>query len=119
MKCKYNDCGWCYCKTGKSNDDNGQCNKPEDCEENTKEVNMTLNIPETFCWSTDYDHTNNETTMCEFLDYYLPDEYTITFVDGTYAEIISSENKMYAVHASGNGDFNNHKVDFEEIYGEV
>jgi len=22
MKCKYNDCGWCYCGSGKSNDDN-------------------------------------------------------------------------------------------------
>ena len=33
MKCKFNDCGWCYCESGKSNDDNGACNKPEDCEE--------------------------------------------------------------------------------------
>ena len=30
---------------------------------------MIVNIPETFYWSTDYDHANNETTMCEFLDY--------------------------------------------------
>lgn len=37
MKCKYDDCGWCYCKSGKSNDNNGQCNKPEDCEENKED----------------------------------------------------------------------------------
>ena len=33
MKCKFNDCGWCYCESGKSNDDNGACNNPEDCDE--------------------------------------------------------------------------------------
>ena len=33
MKCKFNDCGWCYCKSGKSNDNNGACNRPEDCDE--------------------------------------------------------------------------------------
>ena len=33
MKCKFNDCGWCYCKSGTSNDENGSCNKQEDCDE--------------------------------------------------------------------------------------
>lgn len=77
-----------------------------------------LNIPDTYYWKTDYEHINNIETMSEFLNYILPDDYEVYFVDGTYAEIISSENKMYAVHASGNGDFNNHKVDFEQIYEE-
>ena len=76
---------------------------------------MTVNIPETFYWSTDYDHDDNETTMCEFLDYYLPEEYAVTFVDGTYVEIISPDGVEYGVHASGNGDFYNHKIEFEEI----
>lgn len=76
---------------------------------------MPVNIPETFYWSTDYDHDDNETTMCEFLDYYLPEEYTVTFVDGTYVEIISPDCVEYGVHASGNGDFYNHKIEFEEI----
>lgn len=26
MKCKFNDCGWCYCESG-------ACNKPEECDE--------------------------------------------------------------------------------------
>lgn len=76
---------------------------------------MPVSIPETFYWSTDYDHANNETTMYEFLDYYLPEEYTVTFVDGTYAEIVSPDRIEYCVHASGNGDFYNHKIEFEEI----
>ena len=33
MKCKFNDCGWCYCKSGKSNDSSGACNKPKECDE--------------------------------------------------------------------------------------
>ena len=34
MRCKWWDCGWCYAPDGKqSNDDNGQCNKPEQCKE--------------------------------------------------------------------------------------
>ena len=74
-----------------------------------------LNIPNTFYWKTDYEHAINETTMCEFLDYYLPEEYTVTFVDGTYAEVISPDGVEYGVHASGNGDFYNHKITFEEI----
>ena len=78
--------------------------------------NMTVNIPETFYWSTYYDHTNNETTMYEFLDCYLPDGYIVTFVDGTYAEITKEgTTETYGVHASGNGDFYNHKIEFEEI----
>ena len=77
--------------------------------------NMAVNIPETFYWSTDHVHHNNEQTLGEFLYTILPEEYTITFVDGTYAEIISPDGIEYGVHASGNGDFYNHKIEFEEI----
>lgn len=77
---------------------------------------MTVNVPETFCWSTDYYHANSQTTMCEFLDHDLPEEYTVTFVDGTYVEITKEgTTETYSVHASGNGDFYNHKIEFEEI----
>ena len=33
MKCKFNDCGWCYCESGKSNDENCACNSQEECDE--------------------------------------------------------------------------------------
>jgi len=32
MRCKHWDCGWCYAPEGsKSNDENGQCQKPDEC----------------------------------------------------------------------------------------
>lgn len=74
-----------------------------------------MNIPETFYWSTTYDHFNNEQTMNEFLGFYLPEEYEVIYEDGTYAEIRSEDKIVYGVHASGNGDSFNHKIKFEEI----
>ena len=77
---------------------------------------MILNIPETFYWATYHMHHNNEQTLGEFLYTILPKEYTITFVDGTYSEITKEgTTETYGVHASGNGDFYNHKIEFEEI----
>ena len=40
MKCKFNDCGWCYCESGKLNDENGACNKPEDCDEHKLQLDV-------------------------------------------------------------------------------
>lgn len=77
---------------------------------------LNLNIPETYYWSTEHDHFNNKQTMYEFLYYHLPEEYEVTFVDGTYAEITLKETtQTYGAHASGNGDSYNHKIKFEEI----
>ena len=33
-RCEFNDCGWCYYKGEKSNDEGGQCNNSESCEVN-------------------------------------------------------------------------------------
>lgn len=33
MRCKHWDCGWCYCRTGNSNDINGMCMAPNECEQ--------------------------------------------------------------------------------------
>ena len=65
-----------------------------------------------YCWSTGYDHADNMETMNEFLDLDLPEGYSIVLEDGTYAEIQKGDAR-YGVHASGNGDFFNHKVRFE------
>lgn len=73
------------------------------------------NIPSTFYFSTIHSHFNNTHTMSVFLEEYLPDDYEVVSQDGTYAEIISSDGTVYGVHASGNGDFNNHKIEFEAI----
>jgi len=53
--------------------------------------------------------------MSEFLNYHLPEECDILYVDGTYAEILTEDGVVYGVHASGNGDSYNHKIEFEEI----
>ncbi len=76
---------------------------------------MELKIPETYYWSTNHDHFNNETTMSEFLDDHLSETCDIIYVDGTYAEILTEDGIVYGVHASGNGDSYNHKIEFEEI----
>ena len=32
-RCKHLDCGWCYRKTGNSNDVNGKCMSPNECQQ--------------------------------------------------------------------------------------
>lgn len=70
---------------------------------------------EFYYWSTDAEHANNEITMGDFLDNHLTGDYEISLVDGTYAEIKERDNFYWAVHASGDGDFRNHKVQFDAI----
>lgn len=70
-----------------------------------------------FYWNTDYEHANNETTLCEFLDIYLPSNCEVVLFDGTYAEV-SQNGNLIGIHASGNGDFHHHKVQFESIVEE-
>lgn len=39
MKCKYNDCGWCYATPNTvTNDQQGQCIEPEQCPERQAQV---------------------------------------------------------------------------------
>lgn len=66
---------------------------------------------ETYYWTTDYAHNNNEHTMQEYLDEVCM--LDIITVDGTYAEGKNAKGEIYAIHASGNGDFFNHKITFE------
>tara|TARA_R110000796_G_scaffold153323_1_gene269849 strand:- start:358 stop:642 length:285 start_codon:yes stop_codon:yes gene_type:complete len=64
-----------------------------------------------FSWTTDYYHNDNAFTMTDFLENHLTDEFTITFEDGSYAEI-----KMgvieYALDSKGKGDSYNHIVEW-------
>lgn len=72
---------------------------------------------EDFNWYTENSHSDNTETMCDYLENHLPDEYDILFQDGSYAEIFEkSSNRIWGCHASGRGDFNNHKVSFEFIH---
>lgn len=68
-----------------------------------------------FIWETEEAHPNNTYTMCDYIENHMPNDCEIVYVDGSYAEIIDSKGQKYAVHAGGNGDFNNHIVRFDII----
>lgn len=78
---------------------------------------MNLNIPETYYFETNEPVFNNVETMDVFLNYYLDIDSEILLDDGTYVEILH-KGVRYGVHASGNGDFCNHKIEFEELGNE-
>lgn len=63
-------------------------------------------------WSTEYEHPGNDFTMSEFLNEHLGEDNVIIMIDGSYAEIETPNGKIYEVHASGDGDFKNHRIDF-------
>lgn len=46
MRCKYWDCGWCYAPDGKQkNDNNGRCDKPDECEELERQDEQHSGVP--------------------------------------------------------------------------
>lgn len=68
---------------------------------------------DTFYWSTEYAHNDNEQTMQEYL--YEHCDLDITLCDGTYAEGKDGNGIMWGIHASGNGDSFNHKIEFVKL----
>ncbi len=72
---------------------------------------------EDFIWSTENSHSNNIETMDDYINNHLSDNFECFFQDGSYAEITDLSNgNIWGCHASGRGDFNNHKVRFEFIH---
>ena len=65
-----------------------------------------------YIYSTEYYHPNNTFTMDDYLNNYMPADYELLYVDGSYAEI-AYQNEVYEVHAGGNGDSFNHKITFK------
>lgn len=73
---------------------------------------------DTIYWSTEDALSDNNIVMSVYLDAINEldiNELDITMVDGTYAEGINALGEKYAIHASGNGDFFNHKIEFVKI----
>lgn len=68
-----------------------------------------------YYWKTEEPHSTNIDTMNDYLDNEMPEGWVIADIDGTYAEVVDTDGNKWAVHASGNGDCNNHKVEFELI----
>lgn len=64
-----------------------------------------------YYWETEEPLATNELTMHDWVDNHMPDDYELLKHYGTYAEVKTPEGTI-EVHASGDGDFCNHKVSF-------
>ena len=64
-------------------------------------------------WQTEESHATNNDTMCDYLENI--NMLDIKTVDGTYAEGRNAAGELYEIHASGNGDSFNHKIEFKLI----
>jgi len=66
---------------------------------------------ETYYWTTEEPHKdNNETMQAYIIETNMLD---IIMVDGTYAEGVNCKGERFGMHASGDGDAFNHKIEFE------
>ena len=65
-----------------------------------------------YYWETEEELATNEITMHDYIDNHMPDDWIVICHDGTYAEIITPELGEHALHASGDGDFRTHKIEF-------
>jgi len=68
-----------------------------------------------FYWETENPLSTNIDTMNDYLNNHLPKEYKILYIDGSYAEIKDLNGNKFAIHASGDGDFCHHKIEFEKL----
>lgn len=69
-----------------------------------------------YYWSTEYPHSDNTETMNDWLNNHMEDSWSILFVDGSYSEVLTDTGELFVIRASGNGDFNHHKVSFVELF---
>ena len=68
---------------------------------------------DTLYWTTDEELADNSCVMSDYLEN--ANMLDITLIDGTYAEGVNAKGDRYEIHASGNGDFFNHKIEFKLI----
>ncbi len=64
-------------------------------------------------WSTEQPHSSNEETMSDYIGNH--SEWEEAHQYGSYAELLLKDGTMIALHASGDGDFCNHRIRFEEL----
>lgn len=71
---------------------------------------------EDYTWHTENSHSDNTETMIDYLNNHLPRHFAFLFQDRSYAEVFNEvTSERFGIHASGNGNFNNHKVRFEKL----
>lgn len=68
-----------------------------------------------YFWKTEEPHATNTESMADFLENHLDESFDVIMVDGTYSEIKDKNKNKFALHASGNGDFTHHKIEFIAI----
>lgn len=68
---------------------------------------------ETIYWETEEELNDNSFVMTDYLENI--NMLDIVFLDGTYAEGVNCNGEKFEIHASGNGDFFNHKIEFVKI----
>lgn len=74
-----------------------------------------LPLPSPHYWSTSYYHPDNKYTMDDYLDNILPKDFREIERDGSFAVVEHSDGTRYELHASGNGDGYDHKVEVVRI----
>ena len=71
---------------------------------------------EDYIFITEHPLATNSETMTVFMEDHFYEVFDskaqVLELDGTYAEV-ESDNKTYAVHAGGNGNFTSHRIRFE------
>lgn len=68
---------------------------------------------EDITWSTEEPLNSNSDVMQDYLENI--NMLDITYIDGTYAEGMNCKGEKYEIHAGGDGDFFNHKIEFKRI----
>ena len=80
-------------------------------------TNQKIELMEHYLWETDEPLSTNEDTMTDFIDNHMQGYFgkilKVVYDDGTYIEVRNDDGIIYGIHASGNGDFFNHKVSIE------
>lgn len=66
---------------------------------------------ENYYWHTDESHANNQTTIGDWIANHNT-ELEVAFVEGAYAEGVDANGGKWEIHARGDGDFNNHCIEF-------
>jgi hypothetical protein len=68
----------------------------------------------TYYWETETPHSTNSVTMQDWLENHNT-SLDIQMVDGSYAEGEDEHGVVWEIHASGDGDFTHHQVEFKGI----
>lgn len=74
---------------------------------------------EDYRFTTNTPLATNEETMSVFLNDHFCERFDsdaqVITDDGTYVEVENGNGELWAVHASGDGDFVRHRIRFEQI----